>query len=234
MTKKTFLFIIVLFVVPICAYTSTNLQNLERSELVGQFIGLPVGLGGSLIYEESRGYSTAAGKNRTDMYYSRGVAQINQTCEKELADKYFPGGHSKFDVWNPAHSALVGCNYLLALYNHFGTWEMALWAYNWGPGNVSKIKYGKIVPERVKKYAHNILSRVHRSSYFTLALSYQEQYTHLTHQIIPAKTYSRTLSVLTPSAISPRPSIIPCKDPPVPASPSAISPILPVIALRRS
>lgn len=51
--------------------------------------------------------------------------------------------------------------YVSALKKEFGTTELALMAYNWGPGNVQKwIKEGskrEDIPEETKNYVNKIL-----------------------------------------------------------------------------
>jgi len=54
-----------------------------------------------------------------------------------------------------------GITYLKQLYSKYGTWEQALAAYNWGPGNVDKAAAaGTSWPVSVYNYAAGIIGRV--------------------------------------------------------------------------
>lgn len=48
-----------------------------------------------------------------------------------------PRWHPEVDPWAPASAIPYAARYLAQLYRQFGTWELALKAYNWGPGNVA-------------------------------------------------------------------------------------------------
>ena len=49
-----------------------------------------------------------------------------------------PRWHPGVDPLNPLAAIDYGARFLSQLYRQFGTWELALKAYNWGPGNVQK------------------------------------------------------------------------------------------------
>lgn len=49
-----------------------------------------------------------------------------------------PSAHPGVDAANPSAAIPYAANYLRQLYNQFGTWEKAIAAYNWGPGNLQK------------------------------------------------------------------------------------------------
>ena len=67
------------------------------------------------------------------------------------------------DPLDPAQSAAGGTTYLAQLYNQFGSWDLALAAYDWGPGNLSKAiaTYGSSwiahAPEETQNYVATIL-----------------------------------------------------------------------------
>ena len=61
------------------------------------------------------------------------------------------------DPWDQEQNLLGGARYLRQMYDRFGNWELALAAYNAGPGAVEK--YGGIPPyKETKKYVANVLS----------------------------------------------------------------------------
>jgi hypothetical protein len=65
---------------------------------------------------------------------------------------------------DPTQSAQGGMTYLAQLYQQFGSWEAALAAYDWGPGNVAKAQaqYGDNwlanAPSETQNYVSGILA----------------------------------------------------------------------------
>jgi soluble lytic murein transglycosylase-like protein len=49
-----------------------------------------------------------------------------------------PKWHPSVDPLNPYDAISYAGQYLRQLFNQFGSWKLALAAYNWGPGNVAK------------------------------------------------------------------------------------------------
>jgi soluble lytic murein transglycosylase-like protein len=84
--------------------------------------GIPASLVVRLAWQESRfnpeAFNAASG--------ATGIMQI------------VPRWHPDVDPWEPFAAIDYGAGYLAQLYRQFGTWELALKAYNWGPGNVAK------------------------------------------------------------------------------------------------
>jgi len=64
------------------------------------------------------------------------------------------------DPFNPEQAIDGAARYLVKQYRRFGTWELALKAYNWGGGNVSKwLKAGKIgEPNETRNYSAQIMA----------------------------------------------------------------------------
>lgn len=61
------------------------------------------------------------------------------------------------DPWDPAQNLWATAKYLREHYDTFGNWELALAAYNAGPGNV--IKYGGVPPlTETQSYIRRVLS----------------------------------------------------------------------------
>lgn len=137
-----------------------RLENLKTADLIGIKQGLPKGMGASIAWEESRGYTFAIGKNNTDNFCSFGIVQINETCEKELADRYLPGGYKNYDRFDLEKNCIVGFNYVLFLHKKYGNWKEAFCAYNWGPGNVDRTTKYSDIKLKTRIYAQNILSRI--------------------------------------------------------------------------
>jgi soluble lytic murein transglycosylase-like protein len=52
------------------------------------------------------------------------------------------------DPTNPAQSADKAMGYLAQLFKKFGDWKKAVWAYNWGEGNVAKYLAGRKTSRR--------------------------------------------------------------------------------------
>lgn len=109
--------------------------------------GLPHNLVVRVAWQESRfkvdAYNAASGAS--------GVMQI------------VPRWHPGVDVWNPAVAIDYGAKYLAQLYKQFGTYAMALAAYNWGPGNQKNIDLANGVvgddwPLETRNYVRDVLA----------------------------------------------------------------------------
>jgi soluble lytic murein transglycosylase-like protein len=83
--------------------------------------GLPATLLARLAWQESRFDPSA--KNPSG---ASGIMQL------------VPSAHPGVDPFAPEQAVPYAANYLKLLYKKFGSWEKALAAYNWGPGNVAK------------------------------------------------------------------------------------------------
>lgn len=71
-----------------------------------------------------------------------------------------PRWHPTVNPWNPVESIWYAGHYVRQLYDQFGSWEQALAAYNWGPGNQAKDLRDGIVgnewPTETKNYVRQI------------------------------------------------------------------------------
>lgn len=72
-----------------------------------------------------------------------------------------PKWHPGVDPFSPVEAIPYAGNFVRQNYNKFGSWAKALGAYNWGPGNMSKIedKYNWLLltPAETQKYVTRIL-----------------------------------------------------------------------------
>ncbi|MES0828212.1 lytic transglycosylase domain-containing protein [Ruegeria sp. SCP11] len=105
---------------------------------------IPAELFMALVWQESR--------YRADALSPRGAygfAQLMPGTAKDLG----------VDPKNPAENLDGGARYLAAQYREFGTWKLALAAYNAGPHRV--VEYGGVPPfTETRKYVRIILSKV--------------------------------------------------------------------------
>jgi soluble lytic murein transglycosylase-like protein len=107
---------------------------------------LPTGLISRVAYQESR--------YKPDAKNPSGATGIMQ-----MIPKWHPG----VDVLDPVDSILAAAQYLAKLYNDFGTIECALAAYNWGPGNLAKVRakfyrdWRDHMPQETQSYVRDIL-----------------------------------------------------------------------------
>lgn len=88
--------------------------------------GIPTNLLGRLLWQESRFRPDIINGQTISSAGAVGIAQI------------VPRWHPTVDPLNPVESIYYAAGYLRDLYDRFGQWELALAAYNWGQGNVSR------------------------------------------------------------------------------------------------
>jgi soluble lytic murein transglycosylase-like protein len=117
----------------------------------GQY-GIPPKLLGRLLYQESRFRRDIILGDTISSAGAIGIAQI------------VPKWHPDVDPYDPIASIWYAAKYLSGLKNRFGTWPLALAAYNWGPGNQQADLEDKIVgnewPLETQKYVREITSDV--------------------------------------------------------------------------
>lgn len=105
--------------------------------------GVPVNLAFALITQESGGNQGAVSPKG-----ATGIMQLMPGTAKELG----------VDPTDPYQNVEGGMRYLAQQYERFGTWPLALAAYNAGPGAVQK--YGGIPPfKETQNYVPAILNR---------------------------------------------------------------------------
>ena len=59
------------------------------------------------------------------------------------------------DTFNPAENILGGAQYLREMYDQFGTWRLAVIAYNWGPGNLRQFG-AEHMPKETRDYLRRV------------------------------------------------------------------------------
>ncbi len=70
-----------------------------------------------------------------------------------------PKWHPDVNPYNPTESIHYSGKYIRYLFNQFGSWELAIAAYNWGMGNLRK-KGFENRPTETKNYVINIMTDV--------------------------------------------------------------------------
>jgi hypothetical protein len=160
--KKLFIGLLLFlgFVLFATELTQAQKFNLTVAETIGHFYGLPPGLAGSLAFEESTLNAHAMSTDKDGNILAVGLFQINVHIGDWLIEQYFPGEPECFNIWGAMDSAILGCAYLADLYERYNSWEIALWAYNWGPGNVENVTNISEIPQEVKDFAIRVLSRI--------------------------------------------------------------------------
>jgi soluble lytic murein transglycosylase-like protein len=114
--------------------------------------GIPHKLLGRLLYQESR--------FRPDIIDGRVISSAGAIGIAQIVPRWHPDVNPR----DPIASIWYAAKYLTALKRQFGTWPLALAAYNWGPGNQQADLADKIVgnewPLETQKYVREITSDV--------------------------------------------------------------------------
>lgn len=96
---------------------------IERAEKLN---GMPAGLLHRQLYQESHFRSDIIDGIEVSSAGAVGIAQI------------VPRWHPDVNALDPVASINYAARYMRALYDTFGSWSLALAAYNWGQGNQRK------------------------------------------------------------------------------------------------
>ena len=108
--------------------------------------GIPSGLLARLAWQESR--------FRADVVSGATVSGAGAVGIMQIVPKWHPG----VDPRDPFASIDYAAKFLAGLYRQFGSWELALKAYNWGAGNVRAMLAGaKSEPLETRNYSSQIL-----------------------------------------------------------------------------
>lgn len=107
--------------------------------------GIPAYLLARLAWQESRFNPVAKSKAG-----ALGLMQFMPATAKDMG----------INPLDPIQAINGAARYLVQQYRRFGTWELALKAYNWGPGNVSKwLARGRTgEPRETERYSREILA----------------------------------------------------------------------------
>lgn len=110
--------------------------------------GIPSGMLTRLAYQESR--------FRHDIITGATVSSAGAQGIMQIVPRWHPG----VDPLVPADAIDYAGKYLASLHRSFGTWELALQAYNWGPGNLRKYLNRELasIPLETRNYSGQILA----------------------------------------------------------------------------
>lgn len=112
--------------------------------------GIPRWLLARLAWQESR--------FRTDIISGATASHAGALGIMQIVPRWHPT-ISRADILNPPVAIDYAAGYLAQLARQFGAWELALMAYNWGPGNVRKWQAGqKTMPAETDRYRKQILA----------------------------------------------------------------------------
>lgn len=104
--------------------------------------GLPKGMLSRVAYQESR-YNPNIVNTKSG---AQGLMQFMPATAKDIG----------VDPFDPYEAISGAAQYLKSLYKQFGSWTLALAAYNWGPGNLKKKGIAN-APSETKTYYSSIL-----------------------------------------------------------------------------
>lgn len=109
--------------------------------------GIPSGMLARLAWQESR--------FRPDIISGKTVSSAGALGIMQIIPKWNPG----VDPLNPQAAIAFAGKKLAGLNRMFGSWELALQAYNWGEGNLKKYLAGsKSMPSETANYSRQILA----------------------------------------------------------------------------
>jgi hypothetical protein len=98
--------------------------------------GVPASMLAAQIWQESRGNLSAVSTNGGNGLTDTGLMQVNPNTFKELQAKH-PELQGK-DLADPETNILAGAYYMKDMKEQFGSWDLALRAYNSGPNGVDR------------------------------------------------------------------------------------------------
>ena len=95
-----------------------------------------------------------------------GLMQILPSTCKSIAQYHFGEDSSLVNLYDPETNIRYGVYYLQYLFSMFGSWEKAIIAYNWGPGNLSNFlnsndytegNYKSIPVKETRNYVNKVM-----------------------------------------------------------------------------
>ena len=127
-----------------CEYEKVRVQSIKETiDVAGRAYRVEPCLIAAVIKAESNFRATAVSPRGAE-----GLMQLMPNTAAQL------GLRSSFD---PHGNVVAGTNYLRQMYDRFGSWRMALIAYNWGPGNLER--YGA---DRMPRETRDYLVKVEK------------------------------------------------------------------------
>jgi soluble lytic murein transglycosylase-like protein len=109
---------------------------------------IPTDLLARIAYQESH--------FRSDIISGATVSPAGAIGIMQLMPQYFPGAGQ-----NPEADIATAAKYLASLYNEFGDWQIAVAAYNDGPGNVQGFLNGsRQLPQETVNYVASVFADV--------------------------------------------------------------------------
>jgi soluble lytic murein transglycosylase-like protein len=112
--------------------------------------GMPPNLLARLAWQESR--------FRADIITGKTASSAGALGIMQIVPKWHPT-MSRAAILDPARAIPYAGRYLSDLSKQFGSWELGLKAYNWGPGNVAAWLRGeKTQPTETARYSREILA----------------------------------------------------------------------------
>jgi soluble lytic murein transglycosylase-like protein len=111
-------------------------QFKDAIESAASQAGVPAAMLAGQIWQESRGNLSATSTNGGNGLTDTGLMQINPNTFKELQAKH-PELQGK-DLADPQTNILAGAFYMKDMKEQFGSWDLALRAYNSGPNGVDR------------------------------------------------------------------------------------------------
>jgi soluble lytic murein transglycosylase-like protein len=111
--------------------------------------GLPDGLLSRLLYQESHFRADIISGATRSSAGALGIAQFMPATAQQMG----------INPLDPYAAIPAAARYLRQLYDQFGSWQQALAAYNWGPGNVAR-KGLTAAPQETRNYVTQITSDI--------------------------------------------------------------------------
>jgi hypothetical protein len=130
-----------------------------------QGVQFPLQIGIGLIAQESGGNA-----NAESGAHAHGLVQIMPGTAATLAPKL--GTTAEQILYDPLTNLMAGYYYLAGLFKMFKSWDKALTAYNWGPGNVIRYEKGLVnfMPAESINYAPGVLANAKTAETLLVAL----------------------------------------------------------------
>jgi soluble lytic murein transglycosylase-like protein len=122
----------------------------ELFELVADTEGVPTAVLESVAFAESRFEPDAQSPVRNDGFQDLGMFQFNAKYLAWYAEQY--NGGKPFDPLGHETAAVIAARHLRALREQFGSWPLAVMAYNCGASRVEADE----IPESTYRYAGKV------------------------------------------------------------------------------